>query len=496
MANLLIGLDFGTSQTKICIVNTGNNIREFLKFENDSFFLPSLVVLKSDHTFSYGDENEKGIKYRYFKMAAAEDDQLIQITNEDLYGNLPSNNIDEFRKYSSESNIKPEVLVVLYLTYIFLYVKKKKKTVLQSSNTGLFGRLSRNAQSDENEYSINLGIPTEWNNPNHIKRKLKFESLLLTVYMLSNKFEDLDQFVKTKRNDLFEKITKINNENVEKILNNTNSDLLKEWLIKHNLSVFPESAAGINYLLKTKRLKKGAFATIDIGAGTTDIAIFEVQNYKLSYYYCSESTSIASNDFYKEYAKKLHDKETISFDEIKKAEQIIRNESHINSNLFNRVAQIVRGDRNDLGIEFAIRKTFFRKYFFILYKINKFMALNELENIDKRPIIVFGGGANIKGFSTGNYCFYKGSNPFGNYDRYFKAKPITDFVPQVDIIDNNDSIKKDINLLILALGLTYVDKNATFIPFHIPDNNIYNMQNPSNNNNRYFYYDLQDAAYK
>ena len=195
MANLLIGLDFGTSQTKICIVNTDNNIREFLKFENDSFFLPSLVVLKSDHTFSYGDEKEVGIKYRYFKMAAAEDVDLIQITNEDLYGNLPSNNIDEFRKYSSVSDIKPEVLVVLYLTYIFLYVKKKKKAVSQSSITGLLGRLSRNAQSNENEYSINLGIPTEWNNPSHIKRKIKFESLLLTVFELSNKFEDLDQFI-------------------------------------------------------------------------------------------------------------------------------------------------------------------------------------------------------------------------------------------------------------------------------------------------------------
>ena len=129
MANLLIGLDFGTSQTKICIVNKDNDIREFLKFENDKYFLPSLVVLKNDQTFSYGNENEEGIKYRYFKMAAAEDDQLIQITNEDLYGNLPSNNIEEFRKYSSVSDIKPEVLVVLYLTYIFLFVKKKKKSV-------------------------------------------------------------------------------------------------------------------------------------------------------------------------------------------------------------------------------------------------------------------------------------------------------------------------------------------------------------------------------
>ena len=491
MANLLIGLDFGTSQTKICIVNTDNNIREFLKFENDSFFLPSLVVLKSDHTFSYGDENEVGIKYRYFKMAAAEDVDLIQITNEDLYGNLPSNNIDEFRKYSSVSDIKPEVLVVLYLTYIFLYVKKKKKAVSQSSITGLLGRLSRNAQSNENEYSINLGIPTEWNNPSHIKRKIKFESLLLTVFELSNKFEDLDQFIKTKSNVLFEHITKINNDNVKQILNNTNSDLLNEWLIKYKLSVFPESAAGINYLLKTKRLQNGAYATIDIGAGTTDIAIFKVENNKLSFYYCSESTSIASNDFYKEYAKKINNRETISFDEIKKVESDIRKNSDIDTNLSLLARRFVRD-----GIEFAIRKTFYRKYFIILYQQDRFTALNVLNKINDKPIIVFGGGANIKGLSSSNYCFYKGSNPLGQNNRCFEAKPITDYVPQVQIIDNNDSIQKDINLLILALGLTYVDKNANFIPFDVPVNNIQNMQNSSNNNDRYFYYDLQDAAYK
>ena len=39
-------------------------------------------------------------------MAAAEDDQLIQITNEDLYGNLPSNNIEEFRKYKDQLDDK------------------------------------------------------------------------------------------------------------------------------------------------------------------------------------------------------------------------------------------------------------------------------------------------------------------------------------------------------------------------------------------------------
>ena len=122
MANYLIGLDFGTSQTKVCLLNEDSGIREFLKFQNEEYFLPSLIVKKNDTTFSYGDESILGVKYRYFKMAAAEDDDLIQTTNEDLNGNLKNGNIDDYRKYSTEFEIKPEILVILYIAYIFLFI--------------------------------------------------------------------------------------------------------------------------------------------------------------------------------------------------------------------------------------------------------------------------------------------------------------------------------------------------------------------------------------
>ena len=48
-----------------------------------------------------GNENEKGIKYRYFKMAAAEDEQLIQVTNEDLDGHLKNGDVDDFRNWQA-----------------------------------------------------------------------------------------------------------------------------------------------------------------------------------------------------------------------------------------------------------------------------------------------------------------------------------------------------------------------------------------------------------
>ena len=68
MANYHIGLDFGTSQTKVCLYNTNSGEREFVKFANRTFFLPSLVTRTRENKFIYGDEAAQGKKYRYFKI--------------------------------------------------------------------------------------------------------------------------------------------------------------------------------------------------------------------------------------------------------------------------------------------------------------------------------------------------------------------------------------------------------------------------------------------
>ncbi len=412
MADFNIGLDFGTSQTKVCLYNKNSNLREFLKFENDSYFVPSLIVKNNDNTFSYGDETVNGTKYRYFKMSAAEDDDLIQVTNQDLQGNLDGS-IEDFRKYSTDAAVKPEILVILYLSYVYLFLKKTKNTQNTQNIGGLLGRLATTNETVENTFAINLGIPTEWNNPNHIKRKIKFQSLLLTAIKLANTYQNLEQFLTSKDIDLFDRISQINESHLIELANKTedaSAEIIKNWLNNYNLSVFPESAAGINYLLKTNRLANGSYATLDIGAGTSDIAIFKVENNELSRYYCSESVEIASNDFYKEYAKQHFQKDFINFDEIRLVENIVRNDDDINEDSYRYALQEVKGFLNSKGVEFAIRKTFYRKYYICLYQNNQIEAINAKNNLNGKDIIVFGGGANLDGFCSGNYCFYQGNN--------------------------------------------------------------------------------------
>lgn len=95
-----------------------------------------------------------------------------------------------------------------------------------------------------------------------------------------------------------------------------------------------------------------------------------------------------------------------------------------------------------------------------------------------------------------NYCFYQGSNPFGEHDCNFNTKRITDYVQQVDINDDNNEIPKYINFLVLALGLTYSEQNGDYIPFYFPEADKHIVIVENQNFDRYFYYDLQEAAYK
>lgn len=497
MADYLIGLDFGTSQTKVCLLNINTDVREFIKFHNESYFIPSLIVKKADNTFSYGYEDEIGIKYRYFKMAAAEDDDLIQITNEDLNGNIENGTIDDYRKYSTNFEIKPEILVILYLTYIYLFIKKQKTKQSKQNLGGLLGKFLGNNSTTDNTYSINMGIPTDWNNPNHIKRKIKFQSLLIASVELSNQFDNLEIFINTKERELLQAINIINENHLRQLTNKELKEkdyLINEWLFKYKLSVFPESAAGVNYLLKTERLANGYYATLDIGAGTSDIAIFQVTNNKLSRYFCSESISLASNDVYKEYAKKITNNENITFDEIKKTENVIRNTDDFNIDTYKYAIKNVKGFLNRKGIEFVIGKTLYRQYYLPFYKINS-RVKNIFNDLNDSPIIIFGGGANLNGFSESNYTFYQGNNPYANDDKSFVSTPITNYINQVNIV-NVSSVQNNINLLVLALGLTYVEQNNNFIPFIVPVTDLKDFNDNKGNNERYFYYDLQDAVYK
>jgi hypothetical protein len=142
----------------------------------------------------------------------------------------------------------------------------------------------------------------------------------------------------------------------------------------------------------------------------------------------------------------------------------------------------------------VIGKSLYKQYYLPFRRV-RVQVQNIFSELNESRIIIFGGGASLKGFCEGIYSFYQGNDPHGNHDRYFISTPITNFINQVDIVDA-DKVQNEINLLVLALGLTYGEQNENYIPFILPKTDFPTVDETTSNNDRYFYYDLQDAAYK
>jgi len=277
MANYIIGLDFGTYQTKVCVnhLDSTPQQHEFFQFEVDgkeSFFMPSKVYLLKNNKFRYGLYKGGDIdkEFNYFKIASAEDTRFQTVSNLDrsIY-----NQNDNF------SLIPPEFLSVVFITHVLLKVRNHYNKQLQSGrNTGirgLFNRLQR-VQDETNTFSIRLGIPTEYSKEVNLLRRRKFETILLISEMLQKRIGYSEEiFLGLGRYDFEGEI-----EAILKEINHFNSDLETVLNEQFKISVYPESAAGLLYFSKSGKLETGLYASIDIGGGTSDISFFNVQKDK------------------------------------------------------------------------------------------------------------------------------------------------------------------------------------------------------------------------
>ncbi|MEX0778121.1 MAG: hypothetical protein WD491_00530 [Balneolales bacterium] len=294
-----IGLDFGTYQTKVCLRVIRNDTTEefhFVTFDKDSsdtFFFRSAVHVKNNR-FLFGEISESVEKsFHFFKIASAED--------------------IEFRKVSKQKDIQyeeskfapytPELLSVLYLTSVILQskkfiedkVKQNKRVAKPTSFLSRF--ISSKEEKEETEYFVQLGIPTEYHREINIQRRKKFELILLLAKRVSDNLT---------HNELQEK-------SCDEIINLVSAELKvvklgdqSQWtelLESEVVSVMPESAAGLSYLVGTGKITKESHCiSVDIGGGSTDISYFKVESNRTFTYLASESILIACNNIYKNYA--------------------------------------------------------------------------------------------------------------------------------------------------------------------------------------------------
>lgn len=415
MSKINIGLDFGTFQSKACIFDSGDNIHEFVYFERTgSYFCPTMIAETTDGRFVYGSfgKSDTTRTYHYFKIAAAEDEEFRAESSTD------SNVINtEIYKRENFAPYTPEFLSVAYIAHLILLIKsiyQNKQAVPVIAGSLLADANSSGDEGEAFDRSIKMGIPTEWSQVKNLRRKRKFESILYLADKLQEKYGNLERYESQKieqiRNDVIQIYTE------SKSLSQTE---FEDILNVAGLSVYPETAAGLSFILETRQIPPGNYAIMDIGAGSTDISYFRLTDTNEIRYYTSESYIVAANSV-------EHEKVKIG---LKAAV------AHVGSEL-----------------EKLFRKLFMKRVYFIA-------SGQMVKKFRDQPLIVYGGGTQIDHILKTHFVFYNYGG--GQYSERtspetMEVKNVGEYQSKINILPLDKTWEQDIALLVVALGLSFV----------------------------------------
>ncbi len=224
-AQITVGLDFGTHQSKLCVERKDRAELgySFFKFRDTcgstKYTFPSIIQVNQDGTLDYGYINKKkgSTIVRYFKQATFTSSQTAITKNEAIL-------------YS-----------IWYLSYILFELEE------------IYGT----------DFSIQMGVPSDGS---HLESQRQLAvSILLSAYNLVEEVfaNDKDAFLKSTITELKEKTEVIK--------------YSKELKEEFNILVFPEAYACLMPLVASSKIAGGMSLMVDIGGGTTDISFFTIE---------------------------------------------------------------------------------------------------------------------------------------------------------------------------------------------------------------------------
>ncbi|BDQ12748.1 acetate and sugar kinases/Hsc70/actin family protein [Sediminibacterium sp. TEGAF015] len=333
MKKIKVGIDFGTSQTKICSRNIDNDQNQFVfhKFSfNDDYSLPTTISVEKSGKCLFGITAPNSI--RFFKMKAL-------FSENEFYKNQLTHSI----KFDLKNH--PEICCILYLCYCILDIKStykiktdqpnEKKSILSRffKNKSVSDSIEDSRQTLSHQFHFTVGIPTryDWTPEEHKRRSLQYEMLYLALE-LSNSYENLNTYLEDNLKNYLDKIRVI----YVTFLNIEKKDLLDFYASK-NIFIVAETTAGIFVLLnrfqrtleslrgnyraieKFKKSFLGNYITLDVGAGTTDVSFFSLttdRNRIRLDYHASETIDYASNFLIRDYLKLRDNLDEVSEDDI------------------------------------------------------------------------------------------------------------------------------------------------------------------------------------
>lgn len=378
MGRYRIGFDFGTSTTKVCYYELDK--QEFGLFKwADNIDRPTVASVENG-IMSYArnaDEDSDEI-YRYFKMASFIDPEYLTLINQDLddidvsISELYSNS--NYHIHSEGISISAELMSSLYIADTVLYIQKN----IPNNNRGrrnLGGAFFGGQNEETNTFSYVFGFPTEFNQKQHVSRLVKMRSILYVAFKLIEVYQSLEKFEKTKLSELITKTEMILSE--LKI----SPELLSDNLLKKGIRIYPEAAASLAFIKMNGSLTHGKYyASMDIGAGTSDVALFNLTHDGKIRYLASESISIASNNLAATYMRDTSNKAIARFNrEIKNG-----NKTYFDRRKF--------GESLD-SFQFALSRTIYRLYNHRAFRQLQMENMRVQETFDGQQCLMYGGGA-------------------------------------------------------------------------------------------------------
>ncbi len=244
--DIQVGLDFGTSATKVMFRRIGGRTAKVVDFQHNlphypNYCLPSLAAVDKNGHLLLGAEAAKYlIDYSW--------DTGFQRMKVIVAGNTDERFLDpitkeKFDNYSCECGIRdalsPEKLTAIYIAYVMKAIKN-------------YIKLQDEFRNIEINFIFNVCLPID-----HIQKK-ETKGVFENIFSWAERIEDEWQN-QNKKFDLLEA-----------------AENLREKQIKTDTRVFaiPESVAQISSYLQSLQRRENLHAIIDFGAGTTDISIF------------------------------------------------------------------------------------------------------------------------------------------------------------------------------------------------------------------------------
>lgn len=378
MGRYRIGFDFGTSSTKVCYYELDKSEFGIFKW-SDNLDRPTVASVSNGLVkYALNADQDSDEIYRYFKMASFIDPEYLTLLEKDR------DKIDlEIERLYSESNfivhsegvsISAELMSSLYIADCVLQIKENISKVFKQKSVLGSGFFKRDKVEDDT-FSFVFGFPTEFNQKQHESRLVKMRSILYIAFRFVEIYKSSKVFNSQK---IVQLIT-----DAESLLEELKSKpkKLSEFLLKNGIRIYPEAAASLAFIKMNGSLTPGKYyASMDIGAGTSDIALFNLTHDGMIRYLASESVSIASNNLAATYMGDISNKSIARFNNAinEKNRAFFDKENFTNSlNLF----------------QYALGRAVYR-----LYNHRAFIQLqNErmsvFDTFDGQQCLMYGGGS-------------------------------------------------------------------------------------------------------